>query len=84
MVATLARSRGVRYAASAHVGSILLTGSGGEVVPLDYRSQTSPGTDAGGNLESIKLALPPGTALPGVVRAYVILDVFPLAVRELQ
>lgn len=84
VVATLARSRGARYPASRHVGSILLTGPGGEVVPLDYRSETSPGTDSRGNLQSIRLTLPPGTALPEAVRAYVILDVFPLAVRALQ
>jgi outer membrane protein assembly factor BamB len=83
VVATLARSRRARYAASRHVGSILLTGPGKEVVPLDYRRETTVGTDARGNMQTIRLTLPPGTTLPSVGRAYAILDVFPLASRAL-
>jgi outer membrane protein assembly factor BamB len=82
-VATLALGRGKRYPASKHVGSILLTGPGGEVVPLDYRNATSPVTDARGDLRAIQLTIPAGTQLPSPVRAYAILDVFPLGSRVL-
>jgi outer membrane protein assembly factor BamB len=82
-VATLALSRGKRYPASKHVGSILLTGPAGEVVPLDYRNATNPMTDARGNLRAIQLTIPAGTQLPSRVRAYAILDVFPLGSRVL-
>ena len=83
VTATLKLSPKARYPAARHVGSILLTGPGGEVVPIDYRSQTTVGTDSRGNLQSIRLTLPPGSPLPSSLRAYVILDVFPLASREL-
>jgi hypothetical protein len=81
--ATLKLAKGRRYPASKHVGSILLTGPGGEVVPLDYRSATTPVTDARGDLRGIQLRIPAGTALPSPVRAYAILDVFPLGSRSL-
>jgi outer membrane protein assembly factor BamB len=82
-VATLGLARGRRYPASKHVGSILLTGPGGEVVPLDYRNATSPVPDARGNLRAIQLTIPAGTQLPSRLRAYAILDVFPLGSRVL-
>ena len=82
-VATLGLSRGKRYPASKHVGSILLTAPGGEVVPLDYRSATSRVTDASGNLRAVRLTISAGTQLPSRVRAYAILDVFPLGSRVL-
>jgi outer membrane protein assembly factor BamB len=82
-IATLALARGKRYPASKHVGSILLIGSGGEVVPLDYRNVTSPVTDSRGNLRAIQLTIPAATQLPSRVRAYAILDVFPLGSRVL-
>jgi hypothetical protein len=83
VVATLKLSRRARYPASRHIGSILLTGPGGEVIPLDYRSQTVSVADSKGDLRQIRLTLPPETSLPGVVQAHVILDVFPLAARKL-
>jgi hypothetical protein len=83
-LATLALARGKRYPASKHVGSIVLTGPGGEVIPLDYRNATSPMTDARGNLRAIQLTIPAGTQLPSPVRAYAILDVFPLGSRVLS
>jgi outer membrane protein assembly factor BamB len=82
-VATLSLARNKRYPATKHVGSILLTGPGGEVVPLDYRNATSPMTDARGNLRGIQLTIPAGIQLPSRVRAYAILDVFPLGSRDL-
>jgi hypothetical protein len=83
VLATLGVSGRTRYPAARHVGSILLTGPDGGVVPLDYRSEMTTGTDSRGNLRQIRLALAPGSALPATVRAHVILDVFPLASREL-
>jgi hypothetical protein len=83
VVATLGLGRRARYPAARHVGSILLTGPDGEVVPLDYRSETTPGTDPHGNLREIRLELPPGSSLPSPVRAHVILDVYPLGSRDL-
>jgi hypothetical protein len=83
VLATIRVSGRARYPAARHVGSILLSGPDGEVVPLDYRSETTTGTDPRGNLSQIRLALPAGTPLPATVRAYVILDVFPLASRDL-
>ena len=83
VLATIRVSGRARYPAARHVGSILLSGPDGEVVPLDYRSETTTGTDPRGNLRQIRLALPAGTPLPATVRAYVILDVFPLASRDL-
>jgi outer membrane protein assembly factor BamB len=82
LVATLGVSRKSRYPASRHLGSILLTIPGGEVIPLDYHAETRAGVGARGNLQTIRLAIPAGTSLPGVVRAYVILDVFPIAARD--
>jgi outer membrane protein assembly factor BamB len=82
-VATLRLAPGTHYPARRHVGSILLTAPDGEVVPLNYRDETTPGTDSRGNLRTIQLAIPAGTVLPSRVRAYTILDVFPLGVRDL-
>jgi outer membrane protein assembly factor BamB len=82
-LATLALARGTRYPANKHAGSILLTGPGGEVVPLDYRHATSHMTDSRGDLRAIQLTIPAGTQLPRPVRAYAILDVFPLGSRVL-
>ncbi len=81
--ATLRLAPRARYPARRHVGSILLTAPDGEVVPLDYRNGTTTGADARGNLRTIQLAIPAGTALPSRVRAYAILDVFPLGFRDL-
>jgi outer membrane protein assembly factor BamB len=82
-VATIALAKGARYPASRHIGSILLTDPGGGVVPLDYRGETAVDADSRGNLRRIRLTIPAGTALPSRVRAYAILDVFPLGFRDL-
>jgi hypothetical protein len=82
-MATLRLARGTHYPARRHVGSILLTAPGGDVVPLDYRDETTAGADSRGNLRTIQLRIPAGTVLPSRVRAYAILDVFPLGVRDL-
>jgi hypothetical protein len=83
-VAGLELDRGARYRAASHLGSILLVDAAtGTLVNLDYRSLTTQTVDERGNLSEIRLAIPAGTMLPQRVRAYVIADVFPLAVREI-
>jgi hypothetical protein len=78
----LARLSG-RLSAKEHTAAILLTdAAGGDVVALDYRRALSLELE-GGDIRAVRLALPAGTELPARVRAYVIADVFPLAVREL-
>jgi hypothetical protein len=52
-------------------------------VTLDYRELTEPVLDPGGDISGVRLRLPAGTALPERLRAYLIVDAFPLAVRDL-
>ena len=83
-VARLELDRGTRYRAAKHLGSILLVDAATDApVSLDYRTLTRPVTDGRGNMREIHLTIPAGTALPQQIRAYVIADVFPLAVRKL-
>jgi outer membrane protein assembly factor BamB len=83
-VARLELERGARYPAAKHLGSILLVDAEtGTPVSLDYRALTQPITGRHGNLSEIHLKIPAATPLPPRIRAYVIADVFPLAVREL-
>jgi hypothetical protein len=83
-VARLELNRGARYRAAKHLGSILLVdGATGTPVSLDYRSLTTPVSDASGNLREIHLKIPAGTSLPQRLRIFVIADVFPLAIREI-
>ena len=64
-----------------HVAAVLLTdASTGLPVSLDYRALT---TVSKGRLNEVSLRLPAGTALPARVRAYVIVDAFPVASRVL-
>ena len=83
-VASLGLRSGTRYPASEHLLSVLLVDAAtGAPVPLDYRSLTTPSTDAAGNLTGASLRIPAGTPLPGAVRAYVVADVFPLGHTDL-
>jgi outer membrane protein assembly factor BamB len=78
-VATLARSGGAPYRASEHVTSILLVdGTTGVPVVLDYKGETTVASDAAGDVLQVTLRLAAGTVLPDAVTAYVIADVFPL------
>ena len=79
----VARLGGRSLAADRHSAAILLTdAASGDVVSLDYRKALSHRIE-GGAIRSVRLTLPAGTELPGRIKAYVIADVFPLAVREL-
>jgi outer membrane protein assembly factor BamB len=73
-----------RYVARKHAVSILLTDAAtGTPVAIDYKAETSVRGDARGNLVQVRLTIPKGTDLPARIRAYMITDSFPLAVRDL-
>lgn len=76
-----ARLTGTRLPlASRHVAAILLTDArSGQPVTVDYRPNTAARVDARGRIVAVHLTIPRGTALPPRIRAYVILDAFPLA-----
>ncbi len=81
--AQLDLDRGARFRAGRHLASILLVDADtGEPVSLDYRTLTTPVTDERGNVRDVHLRIPAGTSLPARLRAYVIADVYPLAVRD--
>ncbi len=70
---------GVTYSAEDHRGGLLLLDPVAvEAVALNYHAHLSQTTDEDGNLYSITLNIPAGTALPGTCEAVVMLDVFPL------
>jgi len=63
---------------------VLLTDAGsGTPVPLDYRTDTNLALDAAHRITGVELTLPRGTALPKHVRAYVMVDAFPIGQRVL-
>ncbi len=79
VTATLALAPGATYPSTAHKAAILLVDNAtGEPVFLDYLANLSQAAGPTGDLQSITLALPPGTSLPANPEAIVILDVFPL------
>lgn len=66
-------------AADRHVAAVLLTDStSGTPVTMDYRAETAVSTDARGRITGVKLTIPPAMVLPARVRAYVIVDAFPV------
>ena len=70
--------------ASAHVAAILLTdATTATPVSLDYHADTTLTLDAHGRIAAVHLTIPAGTALPARIRAYAIVDAFPLASRRL-
>jgi len=83
LTATLHLARGARYRAADHRVGLLLVDGSGDPVGLDYTAQATA-RDAAGNLRSVRLAIPAGTALPRHLTAYVIADVFPLSRRRLR
>ena len=79
----VARLAGAPLRADRHAAAILITDAvSGAVVSLDYRKAISLGIRRGA-IREVRLRIPPGTTLPGRIKAYVITDVFPLAEREL-
>jgi outer membrane protein assembly factor BamB len=67
-------------AARRHVAAILLTDAvSGAPVALDYQADTTVRTDGARKITSVRLTIPAGTRLPAKLRAYVIVDAFPIA-----
>ena len=67
-------------AAAHHVAAILLTdASSGTPVAIDYRTNTALNVDGAGGIDAVRLKIPHGTPLPLHLRAYVIVDAFPIA-----
>ncbi len=63
-----------------HVAAILLTDARtDEPVTLDYQADTSLAATRRGGIDGVRLAIPRGTRLPRHLRAYVIVDSFPLS-----
>jgi outer membrane protein assembly factor BamB len=76
---------GTAYPAAAHrAGLLLVDPATSEAVYMDYKAGLSTAADANGNLQSVTLGLPKGMALPEQLRAYVILDVFPVKQTDLK
>lgn len=72
------------WRASRHLPSILLTDAAtGRPLALDLPASTTVQHDRRGDVTGVRVTLPAGTQLPARIRAYVMADVFPLAVREL-
>ena len=83
-VADLALAPGAHYRAADHVLSIVLADADTlEPVTVDYVKATSVEAGAGGDARHVRVALPRGMQLPARVRAYVVADAFPVAVRDL-
>ena len=65
--------------ASHHVAAILLTDvRTGLPVSVNYQADTSIANDAAGQISGARLTVPAGTQLPRYIRAYVIVDAFPI------
>ena len=68
-----------------HVAAVLLVDArSGAPISIDYRSNTSFRRDRKGRIHVIHVRIPRGTRLPSAVRAYVIVDAFPIAQRRLR
>lgn len=66
-----------------HVAAILVTDASSLApVALDYRALSHESVDRFGRITGVRLTLPAGTALPSRLRAYVIVDGFPLATTQ--
>ncbi len=66
--------------ASHHVAAILLTDARtGDPVSVDYQTDASVVSDPEGRITGVRLTIPAGTQLPARIRAYVIVDGFPLS-----
>lgn len=85
VTATFQLEPGASYPLDAHrPGILLLDESAMQAVPLDYHANLSATADAAGNLASVTLRIPAGTALPAALQATVMVDVFPLHSASLE
>ncbi len=79
VIASFLLQPGKRYPVNAPRGGILLVDpSTTDVVYMNYHDNLTSHVDADGNLASVELKLPRGMVLPQQLKAYVILDVFPV------
>jgi outer membrane protein assembly factor BamB len=84
VVATFSLQPGTSYPLADHqAGLLLVDPASSTAVAMNYAADLSSQGDSQGNLQSVTLSLPKGLTLPAELRAYVLLDVFPLASREL-
>ncbi len=75
---------GKTYPIAQHRAGILLVDPATlEIVFMDYHANLSTQADASGNLASVELNIPAGTQLPAQLRAYVLLDVYPVFQQNL-
>lgn len=65
-------------------GILLLDAAQVEAVPLDYHAHLAAEAGGAGDLASVTLRIPAGTALPPALEAVVLLDVFPLFRQRLD
>ena len=80
VTATFKLSQGSDYPLNQHIASILLSDADAQTaVNLDYHTSLASQADANGNLESVTLTIPPSVVLPVHMKAYIILDVFPIS-----
>ena len=52
-------------------------------MPIDYNANRNIHVDSRGSIAGVSLSVPAGTALPARLRAYVMVDAFPLGSRLL-
>jgi hypothetical protein len=84
VTATFRLEPGAAYPLDAHrPGILLLNQDATQAVTLDYHANLSATADAAGNVASVALRIPAGTALPGALQAVVMADVFPLYTESL-
>lgn len=68
-----------------HVAAVLLTDASSDApVTIDYQANTSLSTNARHQINGVGVNIPSGTRLPRVVRAYVIVDSFPVSQTVLR
>lgn len=78
----LALARGASYPAADHRVGVLLVDPAGQPLGIDYTAQATF-TGRSGNVAGVRLVIPKGTTMPGHLSAFVMSDVFPLAMRRL-
>jgi outer membrane protein assembly factor BamB len=81
-----ARLVGARLpAANRHVAGVLLTdATSGRPLAINYRAQTTVSRAGAGGIAGVSLTIARGTVLPARIRAYVIVDAFPVGAAWLR
>jgi hypothetical protein len=79
---TVTLAPGSRYPAADHRLGVLLVDQTGQPLGIDYTAQRTT-TDGHGNIASVTLTIPAGTAMPSHLLGYAMADVFPLTSKQL-